>query len=699
MYNKYINTMPLIKIDKETVTDHSAQTSNLKRQNKILQNAGNAGAFNPPLADTKADLSTKKVSHSNPFMSFLYFILHILQALIGSDKKSSAPTSKNIPETPRMPIHKETVKKNPEQTVLQQYEQKIRSLIPSSMPQDLAEQFIKTQLDQAKDQNPAKIKDLFSPSHKKALVFELLKLQAIKYYSDSLLVGLKHMYAEQKADEVFHQIYPAYHASMQELLANSMTDVRELKKPLAVIAKKLIAEFEKPVFVAPVDEKIAEVKKRLKNLQKDLAQGALIPVREHISKKYPGLEEQLAAMPAQKKEFELILSRAWIKNELRNLIAYQGTKFEYNVLKNLGYDVSSYDDKKFLQEALETCFNTTELPPIEDLPKAFKKWAFDIRARAAGVPEKALSNLRALLRFYSTQKEELTKKAEDALEGLKFQCRLPKAQEFMEARFHFRNLTAIHHKLEELLNTHKNDIREKLSSADPKDFSGSLPRLNLDFKGSLKELPQDLRKADAWFSKYGNMIIGEFSQGEDDENEALGDGVCLGLAYRMANASLQSPTDPVRGIAVRSIEPSDRQIQAYHMLNSRVPSNGLLPPKLLAERGQKERLLFKTSGDMNVRDALIKQLQDPGLKESNGGIMLGWDGHETFMRFDLERNKFFFFDPNFNTMVFIRKTDETPQELATRMVTAYLELHQWAYPTRKTMDGHQIASLKKSTVT
>lgn len=688
--------MPLIKIEKETVKDHSAQTSNLKRQDKILQNAGNAGAFNPSLANAKTDLSAKKVTHSNPFLSFLYFILHILQVLIGSDKKPPVPTSENLPEAPSMPAQKETVKKNPEQNILQQYEQKIRSLIPASIPQNLAEQFIKTQMDQAKlSLDPAKVKDLFSPSHEKALIFELLKLQAIKYYSDSLLVGLKNMYAEQKADEVFHQIYPAYHASMQELLKNPMSDARELKKPLAAVAKKLISELEKPVSkqADPMDEKIAEVKKTLKNLRKDLAQGVLIPVREHIYKKYPGLEKQLAAMPAQKKAFELILSRAWIKNELRNLSAYQGTKFEYNVLKNLGYDVSSYDDKKFLQEALETCFNTPELPTIEDLPKAFKKWAFDIRARAAGVPEKALSNLRALLRFYSMQKDALTKKAEDALNGLKFQCLLPKAQDFMKGRFHIRNLTAIHHKLEELLTTHKSDIRQKLSSVDPKDFSASLPPLTLNFNGSLKELPQDLRKADAWFSKYGNMIIGEFSQGEDDDNEALGDGVCLGLAYRMANASLQSPADPIRGIAVRSIDPSDRQIQAFHMVNARVPSNQLLPPKLLAERGQKERFLFKTSGNMNVRDELIKQLQHPGLKESNGGIMLGWDGHETFMRFDLERNKFFFFDPNFNTMVFIRKTDETPQELATRMVTAYLDLHQWAYPTRKTMDCHQIVPL------
>ncbi|HUD01747.1 MAG TPA: hypothetical protein VMR37_05435, partial [Rhabdochlamydiaceae bacterium] len=194
------------------------------------------------------------------------------------------------------------------------------------------------------------------------------------------------------------------------------------------------------------------------------------------------------------------------------------------------------------------------------------------------------------------------------------------------------------------------------------------------------------------FSKYENMIIGEFAQGENDDNECLNEGVCMGLSYRLTNLALQSPSDAIRGIAVRSIEPSDRAIQAYHSIHKSTMTTESLPPKLLAERGQKEKLVFIAKGDRNVERGLIKHLQK--LEESNGGMMLSWGSHATFMRFDPKRNKFFFFDPNFNTIVFQKKHDESLEMLAIRMVTAYIGLYRWAYPTRGVMAAYQIAPLK-----
>ncbi|HUD01493.1 MAG TPA: hypothetical protein VMR37_04150, partial [Rhabdochlamydiaceae bacterium] len=469
------------------------------------------------------------------------------------------------------------------------------------------------------------------------------------------------------------------------------TDLEALRKPLFDLAKKLVAEAvdaltpkeKENVPIAAqakaINPEIAKVNQALQEISIKLTQGALALDRKTIFQKYPGLEKTLAEMPEQKKQFEMILSRTWVKNALKNLSPYQGTPFEITILKSLGYNVSSYDDKKFLQEALETCFNTKNLPSIEELPKEFKKRAFDFRARLAGVPKEALGNLRALLRFYQAENLKLLEKALEARDGLKLQCRLPKAQDYIKGQFLSLTLVEIRQSLTQFIESRKEALRQGLTSGH-QDFP------SLSFKVR-KELPQNLRGGDAWFYKYENMIIGEFAQG-DNENECLTEGACLGLAYRLACAALKAPMDAILGIAVRSIKATDRLIQAYH--NNTLAA--ILPKEVLAKRKQKEKLVFRAKGDTNVGVGLIEHLQK--LEESNGGIMLCWDGHATFMRFDPKRNKFFFFDPNFNTIVFQKKHDESLEMLAIRMVTAYIGLYRWSYPTRGLMTAYQIVPLK-----
>jgi hypothetical protein len=566
------------------------------------------------------------------------------------------------------------------------------------MPQELVEQFIKTRLDHARlslEKDP-KLKNLFTPAHAEALALEINKLQATKYYSDSLLKGLKSMYAEQRADEVFHQIYPSYHAALQKLLETPSTDVRELKKPLAAVAKKLISELETPVSkpINTVDEKVVEVKNMLEKIQKDLAQGALIPLREHINKKYPGLEEKLKKTPAQKKEFEMILSRAWIKKELRNLSAYQGTKLEYNVLKNLGYDVSSYDDKKFLQEMLETAYlgyeKNSHLPPLEALQKEFKKTAFTFRLRSAHVPQEAVENLRDLMGLYHAERQKLIAAARAARDKLVVQSKLPSAQSFIKGQFYIQNLRMIEKHFADFLLAHKESVRKNLLSPDFKTFLSSLPSLS---KGLRFKMPaDDIRRAEAWFTKYEGMIRVEFTQGEEGDDD-LGEGVCLALCYRMARAALESPDAPLASHAIRSIDAADRKFQAAAQVKKHQHvSYHSMPVELLAEHNLKEKIIFIADGDQSVGLGLVDHLQQ--LKESNGGLILTWGEHATFIRFDPERKKFSFFDPNFNTMAFLKKSDESFEQLAARMATAYLELYQWAYPDRTLMAGRVIAPLK-----
>ncbi len=645
---KYNMTHKISDNNKATINTSKLNNSGPKVATTLVQKALTQTANNSP------SLSTKKVTYSNPFLTFINLLLSIFGFSIGypiEEPQAVAPETKEIilpAEAAKPPINPETSSKF-----------KKVGIKPKASPKSES-----TTLEKPKDaKTDVKSKEL-----------EQTKSQITELYRAGLLDELKKDRAEQKATEIFNTIFPAFYAGLQKHLETTV-DLAVLKKPLKALAKTLIEEYE--------------VNHMLQEISVSLTKGALVLNREQIFKAYPSLKVMLEKMPEQSKQFEMILSKTWIAKELKNLSAYQGGDFEITVLESLGYSVSSYDDKQFFQEAMETFYAKADLPSIEDLPIDFKKQAFNLRARAADVPEEALLNLRMLLRFYHQKRQELIDEAKVARDSLQIQSKAPLAIRFIKQEFYGRNLDNIDNHLIQFLNGAKADILKNLFSPDFKNFLDSLPPFSKGLNG-LKVVGQDLKKAEAWFTKYESMIIGEFSQGEKDKNEALGTGVCLGLAYRSAVAALESPLAVLREILVRSIEPLDRAIQAFHTLNVKSASPQLLPPKLLAKHGHEEKALFTSMGDMNVRDALVKQLQDPSMKESKGGIILGWGRHATFMRFDLENNKFSFFDPNFNTLVFRRKTDETSQELAKRMVTAYIELYQWAYPNREMMTARQI---------
>jgi hypothetical protein len=621
---------------------------------------------NPSTQKETPELSTKKVTYSNPFSAFINFIRSILNFLTGKSKAevvSEKPEPAVVKNAP-IPVPKET--------------SPIEERIPKSP----------SHTHSSEKPEPAVVKNAPIPVPKKTSLIEKrvpestshthskdIQATITKRYHNELLNTLKTAYSEQEATQIFNTIYPAFNAGLQKQLEVTV-DLLELKKPLKVLARTLLLEFN--------------VNTTLQQIAVKLAQGAVALNRQEIFKIYPDLEKALEKMPDQKKQFEFILSKAWITKTVKNLSEYQGSEFERFVLKKLGFDITSYDDKEFFKEALETLYNNN-LPSLEEFPKEFKRQAFNLRARGAGVPEKALDNLRMLLTFYHQEKKKLVDQAEKIRDNLNIKSNSSSATILIKREFHIRNLELINQHLAKSLA--QANMREKLSSNNFQQFLNSLPPLSKGLK-SFKMLDGTLKEAADWFAKYEGMIVSEFSQGEDDDNECLGEGVCIGLSYRMASTALESPDAPIRKIAVRSIEPSDRIIQAYHSTrNEKTVSSALLPKEVLAKRKQKEKLVFVAKGDTNVGVGLIEHL--PKLAESNGGIMLVWGDHATFMRFDPARNKFFFFDPNFNTMVFQRKPGESLEHLAIRMATAYVELYRWAYLERGLMTAYQIVPLKE----
>ncbi|MBS0648300.1 MAG: hypothetical protein JSS10_03635 [Verrucomicrobia bacterium] len=705
-------------IQKTTIQPIASSKSSPPSEGKDKVSSQAAQAIHPPVSP--ATLSDKKVTYTNPFAAFIEFLLNILRAILGSAKPpqeqipekselAKDPTPPSIqPQDSPQPVQKAAIPAEQVQPTLKaflkKYEQGIRSLAQELLHPSVLEQLVKTKLQEAK-QAYKKEPDLtslearfFSPENKKILLQSIERLRVIDYYSSSLLTGLKSQYAEQKATEVFGKIYPAYHSSLLAMLENPPKNYQQLKAPLAKIALRLIQDLETPKPLAERNREVSPLEKELYQVKSELSEGKLIPSRDLIYKQHPGLEAALAKNTAQKKQFELILSRAWIQKELKNLSAYQGSPFEKQVLQNLGYNVSSYDDKKFLQEAMGTHYwnyeRNTELPSIEELPKEFKRKAFETRVRGAGVPAESVGNLRELISFYYEQRQKLRAAAGEVRDKLVIHAQLPKARAFIQAQLHGRHMNAIENHLAEHLRREKDILRKHLSSPDFK--RSSLPTLSPGLIKSFKAPSEDIRKAENWFMKYEGMILSEFSQGEDDENECLGEGVCLSLAFRAARMGLESPDASPSKVAVRHIEGKDRFLQGLHSAEMRNRKARLLPPHLLAKEGFQEKISFVAQGDRSVGVALIEQMLQS--EESNGGLLLGWDHHETFMRFDPQRNKFFFFDPNFNTVVFRKKSDESSdeslEELAARMAAAYLELYEWAYPERKTMDCRQIVPLK-----
>ena len=491
-------------------------------------------------------------------------------------------------------------------------------------------------------------------------------------YNEFVLRELQKHHGEEKARMIFTSIYPALKAGLDSEFEKTL-DQEQLKKPLVDLAKNVIQEY---MMSHQLDEITAK-----------LMQGELALSRTVILKAYPNLEEEQT--PAQRQRFETLLSRVWIEKALNNISKYQGLPFERAVFKKLGYNIENYDNKDLLKSALRASFLVETLPSLEEMPKAFQKQAFDLRAKTADVPQEALSDFRLLLRTLNEQHQNAIKEAKKTRDELKVTCTSPSSVAFIRRHFYQQNIKKINEHFFAFLEKNKAAIITKISTPAFQPFINSLSSLFEDLKIS-KTVEGTLRDAEAWFKKYEGMVVAEFSQGENDADEALSEGVCLALSYRMASTALETPKASTVQIAVRSIEPSDRVVQGFHNNSVGIQQ---LPPKVLAGKGQQEKVLFAAEGAKNVRKGLIENLQK--LKESNGGLILGWDDHATFMRFDPISDMFFFFDPNFNTIVFSKKNEETLSQLAARMADCYVELYNWTYPTtHKIMTAHQIVPLK-----
>ncbi len=501
-------------------------------------------------------------------------------------------------------------------------------------------------------------------------------------YRYCLLETLEHVYSKDKAGTIFQRIYPAFEAALQKHLENTFYPDLTVQPLIALVMCDLLHL------------------NVLSEIVHKLANGSLHLDRKVILEKYPSLKAALEQPSTLLKVmFENVLSKAWITKKLKDTSSYQASSCERMVLKSLGFIPS--DNKQRLKKELEKAYFSGDLLPcIEDLETDFANRAFCIRVQSAGVPESAVSNLSKLIIYCDKEREILIKKAEEARDALEILTDSPRGQAYIKRHFHNYNLKQIDADLVSYL---KNPlIKDRLFKAIFQKFLHSLSPPSEELEVG-KEFGGLLLKAEKWFRKYEGMIVREFTQGED-EDKCLGRGICVGLTYLMATLVLDHPDADLREIAIMKIEPSDRFIQSYHHIhlseflekirgNDSVQENfENLPQEILTKKGQIERVVFTEDDASYFAEALLENLFN--LEESNGGIILGCGRHKTFMRFDLLRDQFFFFDPNFCTLKFEKKPGETIYDLAARMAIAYFDLYEWAYPKLKGIEAHQIVRLE-----
>jgi hypothetical protein len=262
--------------------------------------------------------------------------------------------------------------------------------------------------------------------------------------------------------------------------------------------------------------------------------------------------------------------------------------------------------------------------------------------------------------------------------------------------------------LDAFITSHAAQLKKGLSSPNFEQFLKQLNVEEAQLTARFKTPDSYVKSLYAWYRKYhAEFKKGMESNQGEDKNACLGEGVCAGLAYNAAMMALQSPDAEMDAVITRAIHPEDRVVQAMHSMNVRTGSSKslLFPASMLKKDNVKEKTLLTVRAqedptthklnredlDLNVFSALVEVL--PNAQRSNGGLVLSWGKHATFVRFDTKRNKYCFFDPNFGTLVFTPKDKETKEQLAIRMATAYIELYKCSYSGRKDFQVRQFVPI------
>jgi hypothetical protein len=491
---------------------------------------------------------------------------------------------------------------------------------------------------------------------------------------------LEHLLIETVGEELAHEILQDWDYIGLDIRDNTTVLSSERKEKILKKARQ-----------AQQDEN--RVQEILNQLKIDLAKD-LLPQEKFVFQRYGALPDLLTSLPKSKIEIlhqtiSQMMAQALVTKELRSMTAFIAPKDERNVVKALGLSLESYDEREKIHTSMKILLSPllqeSNLPSVDKLRQTMKDTACHTRLRAAGASENQITSIRLILLFYTETKESWISSTREATSSLEIakSIHLPLAREKIKRSVQDRNEKIVLSFLTTLLKKNQKELFTTLQ----RDAMQVLWQDRMTTSANEKRLIERCKKLHSfqqsinWFAKYQDLFIHEFSQGNENSDEALGDGVCYALCHRLAKNVILHPDLPIEELKIDCITPADRLLQAaagMHKDQDRMIF--MLPPKVCKKQGMKQIPLFFTSGILNIIATIVDQIGN--LKRSNGGILLGRASHQTFLCLDDQHNRFFFFDPNFGTLAFQLHPKETVEELAARMALCYEELYAWAYNSK-----------------
>lgn len=445
-----------------------------------------------------------------------------------------------------------------------------------------------------------------------------------------------------------------------------------------------------------LDDKVADYKKLLEQVQEVAKRGDLLFDETYLEKKF-NISKKIEDLPdpvERRKNLQLIINQAYINHELRlgnrgHLTT--GDSVEVVMLKHLGYRVdknSSYHDKDNLYLLMsEIIANqirqerfTGSLKFVKDV---IQQVALKVRLNAAGLNsdtqiEKfkvACQERRTVFKYFGPHIQAVNlnlpadfplkkgsihlEKLENHFDALKRNSlRVAIANHFTSMQAEFKNDSVNVDQFQKTVKSH-----QLLNEAN-------LPAFKAHWT-SLQETNVTLQRKINFFMKWGAYLKKEMVQGYNDKYEALNGGICWGITQSLRlEAQQKGNITEQEFFNLMKIGAKQRYMQVLDLLGQEFMSNvnkivsdnflETLTEHLVPDAHAQK---FGLTGDKYILAELIPNMDftvflakmkeiTPQLQESYGWMSKGFmteggEAHETLMRMDSVQNHVWFSDPNF----------------------------------------------------
>lgn len=437
-------------------------------------------------------------------------------------------------------------------------------------------------------------------------------------------------------------------------------------------------------------EKLAEAIKAAAN--RDLYfDDAFIEERFHINQKLNELPEE--DRQVRRDELQNIINQAYITRELNNRGKITtGDATEVALLRNWDYLRNNLSATYFDKDSLYTMVReiiTSQLReeqcvvPLKYVKELINLCALRTRLRTVNITnESEIEKFQVSCRFYKETQNSLHRRCEQNLLEFPEDFTLPATSlAVQEMQQHYQStqksitnrLINRNFRSRSLLQQFKN------SNVSPVDYQSYLDQntknnienaFNVEI-ASNKPQSKSLQQYIEFYKKWQSFLQVGLIQGFQDENEALGKGVCWGICQRLRlthqkdkDFSLEAFAQEINGGLIAH----DRYLQGLYSTNFNIAKQGsVLPEALLKGHGYKEEaLVFDIKGQEGRASSnrkIIKKLllqsitaQTEALQLLNGWLHLSLKmetgGHATLLRLDKNSGHVWFFDPNFGLFAF-----------------------------------------------